>query len=207
MKKNELQLVETKPENLMFSTVAKIIEQRKFNIVSTANNQIVLMFWEIGRYINSAILGMERAEYGKRIVNTLSTQLVQKYGKPFDDKNLRRMMQFASQFDDEQIVVTVSRQLSWSHIKYILPLKSIEEKLYFKGILIIIFVMNITSVLNSSRSVIAGLTRNLISSKTFCHSERSEESIFGNIDFSLSLKMTNTFFSLFIVLDCGSSPQ
>lgn len=31
-------------------------------------------------------------------------------------------MQFAEAFPDEEIVATVSRQLSWSHIKELLPL-------------------------------------------------------------------------------------
>ena len=128
---NELQLAYTEDENILFSNVSQIIERRKFNAVSAANSQIVLMFWEIGSYINSVILGMERAEYGKKIVVTLSRQLVAKYGQSFEDKNLRRMMQFASQFDDDQIVVTLSRQLSWSHFLVLLPLKTMEEKLYY----------------------------------------------------------------------------
>ena len=127
----ELQRTDTASENILFSNVSQIIEKRKHNLISTANSQIVLMFWEIGTYINSVILGMERAEYGKKIVVTLSRQLVAKYGKSFEDKNLRRMMQFASQFDDEQIVVTLSRQLSWSHFLALLPLKTMEEKLYY----------------------------------------------------------------------------
>ena len=108
----------------LFSNVAQIIEKRKVNIISVANNQVVLMFWEIGRYINSAILGMERAEYGKRIVKTLSTQLQQKYGNQFEDKNLRRMMQFATQFPDIEIVSTAWAQWSWSPIRELLPLKN-----------------------------------------------------------------------------------
>jgi predicted nuclease of restriction endonuclease-like (RecB) superfamily len=128
---NNLQLSDTEEETVLFSNVAQIIEKRKFNATSAANSHIVLMFWEIGKYINSAILGMERAEYGKKIVVTLSRQLIEKYGKSFEDKNLRRMMQFASQFDDEQIVVTLSRQLSWSHFLVLLPLKTTEEKLYY----------------------------------------------------------------------------
>ena len=76
--KNENQHTDTEQENVLFSNVAQIIEQRKFNIVSTANNQIVLMYWEIGKYINSSVLGMERAEYGKRIVATVSRQLTKK---------------------------------------------------------------------------------------------------------------------------------
>jgi predicted nuclease of restriction endonuclease-like (RecB) superfamily len=40
----------------------------------------------------------------------------------FAEKNLRRMVQFAEVFPDEQIVVTLSRQLGWSHFVAIIPL-------------------------------------------------------------------------------------
>jgi predicted nuclease of restriction endonuclease-like (RecB) superfamily len=129
--KRELQLTETEPESILFSNVAQIIEKRKFNIISATNNQIVLMFWEIGNYINSSILRMERAEYGKKIVATLSRQLTEKYGNEYYLRNIRRMMQFATQFPDFEKVSTASTQLSWSHIIELLPLKTIEEKLYY----------------------------------------------------------------------------
>jgi predicted nuclease of restriction endonuclease-like (RecB) superfamily len=89
------------------------------------------MFWEIGKYINSAILGMERAEYGKKIVSTVSTQLQQKYGNEYYVRKIRRMMQFAAQFPDFEKMSTAWTQLSWSHIIELLPLKTIEEKLYY----------------------------------------------------------------------------
>lgn len=41
------------------------------------------------------------------------------------------MLQFADQFPDIQIVVTLSRQLSWSHFLALIPLKSQEAKLYY----------------------------------------------------------------------------
>ena len=41
------------------------------------------------------------------------------------------MMQFAEQFNDFQIVVTLSRQLSWSHFVELLPLKTIEAKFFY----------------------------------------------------------------------------
>ena len=92
--KNELQLANTAPENVIFANVSQIIEKRKFNVISAANNQIALMFWEIGKYINSAVLGMERAKYGKRIVATVSQQLTEKYGRNFEKTNLTRMSCF-----------------------------------------------------------------------------------------------------------------
>jgi hypothetical protein len=90
--KNELQFTDTEQENIVFSTVSQIIKKRKFNAVLAANSQIVLIFWEIGNYVNSVILGMERAQYRKRIVVTLSQQLTEKNGKSFEKTNLTRMM-------------------------------------------------------------------------------------------------------------------
>ena len=54
----------------------------------------------------------KRAEYGKKIVTTLSQELADDYGNNFNEKNLRRMIQFAEVFPDKEIVVTLSRQLS-----------------------------------------------------------------------------------------------
>jgi hypothetical protein len=56
---------------------------------------------------------------------------VEKYGRNFEEKNLRRMIQFAEQFKEEEIVVTLSRQLSWSHFLMLLPLKNTEAKLFY----------------------------------------------------------------------------
>jgi len=53
----------------------------------------------------------------------VSRQLVLEYGNGFTDKNLHRMIQFAEVFPDMQIVVTLSRQLSWSHFVRLITLK------------------------------------------------------------------------------------
>ena len=41
------------------------------------------------------------------------------------------MIQFAIEFSDFEIVVPLARQLSWSHFLILIPLKSIESKLYY----------------------------------------------------------------------------
>lgn len=41
------------------------------------------------------------------------------------------MLQFAEQFAVFEIVVTVSRQLSWSHFLVLFPLKTQEAKLLY----------------------------------------------------------------------------
>jgi len=90
------------------------------------------MFWNIGTRINRDILGYERADYGKKIVSTLSTQLKEAYGgTEFSVRNLRRMMQFADEFRDFKTVSTLSTQLHWSCFVELLPLKdSLQREFY-----------------------------------------------------------------------------
>jgi len=118
-------------ENSLFARVAEIIENRKTRAGVYANREVTLMYWEIGRYINSVVLEGERAEYGKKILMTLSAKLIERFGKSFEQRNLRRMVQFANDFPDLDIVSTLSTQLSWSHFVEILPVKTDEARLYY----------------------------------------------------------------------------
>lgn len=118
-------------ENNLFAQVASLIEQSQKHIAIQANSALTLLFWQIGKTINEDVLANKRADYGKQVVGTLAGQLEMQYGRNFAEKNIRRMMQFAEQFTDQQIVVPLARQLSWSHILIILPLKSTEAKLYY----------------------------------------------------------------------------
>ncbi|MFH1860628.1 MAG: PDDEXK nuclease domain-containing protein [bacterium] len=116
---------------LLFQELSLLIDQSKQQIVSAVNNTLTMLFWHIGEKINMHVLQYKRAEYGKQIVVTLSRQLVDTYGKNFEEKNLRRMMQFAEQFTDIEILVTLSRQLSWSHFLVLLPIKNQEAKIFY----------------------------------------------------------------------------
>jgi DUF1016 N-terminal domain len=51
-------------------------------------------------------------------------QLAQEFGRVFEAKNLRRMVQFAQTFPLPAIVATLSRQLNWIHFVNLLPLKT-----------------------------------------------------------------------------------
>jgi hypothetical protein len=83
----------------------------------------VLLYWQVGRRVQIEILKSRRAEYGEQVVPSLATQLALEFGQGFAEKNLRRMIQLADVFLDREIVVTLSRQLGWSHFLAILPLK------------------------------------------------------------------------------------
>ena len=112
-------------EPALFAEISALIEQAKGVVVSQANYALTLLFWKIGKRVNEAVLQNQRADYGKRIVVTLARQLTEKYGRNFEEKNLRRMLQFAEQFSDEEIVGPLARQLSWSHF---IAQKLVEQK-------------------------------------------------------------------------------
>ena len=110
------------PERIV-DDIRGLIESTRGRVTAGINSELTLLNWRIGARIRKEILKEKRADYGKQIVPTLSAQLIVDYGKSFDVKNLWRMIQFAECFSDEKIVVTLSRQLSWSHFISILPVK------------------------------------------------------------------------------------
>jgi predicted nuclease of restriction endonuclease-like (RecB) superfamily len=120
-----------KPDAALLAELRSLIEQAREFVAQTANSALTLLYWQVGQRIRREVLRDGRAEYGEQIVSTLSAQLVPVYGKGFGIKSLHRMVQFADAFPDENIVATLSRQLSWSHFREILPLKQPLEREFY----------------------------------------------------------------------------
>lgn len=116
----------------LFSSIRKLIEESRQQAAVVVNATMSMLYWQIGKRINEEIKGQNRSEtYGKQIVTTLWRQLTDEYGASFSEKNLRRMMQFAEIFPDEQIVVSVIRQLSWTHILAVLPIDDPLKRAFY----------------------------------------------------------------------------
>jgi len=128
----DIQKIQQYNTRSLIQDLRQIIEQARGQVAATANYELTMMYWHIDERINREVLGNQRAGYGKQIVATVSRQLQEEYDiKGFDEKNVRRMMQFAQEFPDEHIVVTASRQLSWSHFVEILPMKDDLQREFY----------------------------------------------------------------------------
>ena len=110
-----------KYQDLLLSDINQMIEHAYVSVNQAINATIAELYWNIGARVNREVLDNERAPYGKQIIETLSGELSVRFGKSFELRNLRRMMQFAEVFPDFEIVSTLSTQLRWSHFVELLP--------------------------------------------------------------------------------------
>jgi predicted nuclease of restriction endonuclease-like (RecB) superfamily len=115
----------------LLGDIRELIEAARRHATAAVNSELTMLFWRIGHRIHTQVLSGQRAEYGEEILPTLAAQLVLDYGRSFAEKNLRRMVQFATTFSDEKIVVSLSRQLSWSHFVTLLPIKEPLQREYY----------------------------------------------------------------------------
>jgi len=114
--------------------IRDLIEASRERAASAVNSELTMLYWSIGLRIHTQILEGRRAEYGEEVVSNLAAQLVNEYGNSFSVKNLRRMVQFATTFPDKNIVVSLIRQLSWTHFIALIPLKDPLQRDYYAQI-------------------------------------------------------------------------
>jgi len=118
------------PEALL-GDIRELIESARDRAISAVNSELTMLYWHIGRRVHTQVLEGGRADYGEEVVPSLAAQLVLEYGNSFSVKNLRRMVQFAIIFPDERIVVSLIRQLSWTHFIALIPLKDPHQRDYY----------------------------------------------------------------------------
>ena len=75
-------------KQLVFDIGNLLTESRK-RVSEVISNTMILTYWQIGRNIvEYEQKGKERAEYGSNLINRLSKDLTDLYGKGFNRNNL-----------------------------------------------------------------------------------------------------------------------
>ncbi|MDQ7061029.1 MAG: PDDEXK nuclease domain-containing protein [Sulfurimonas sp.] len=119
--------------NNLFTNITALIEQTKQTLVVTVNSSLTLLYWNIGKQINKDILQNSRADYGKEILQTLSAQLSEAYGKGYTKRNLDNMVRFYKVLDNFEIVHSLSTQLTWTHFKTIIYIDDSLKRDFYIG--------------------------------------------------------------------------
>ena len=107
--------------------IRSLIDAARQRVALAVNAELSLLYWQVGRRIQTEVLRGERAAYGEQIFQMLSRQLTLSYGRGWSEKQLRHCLRAAETFADEEILSAVRRELSWTHIKTLIyiedPLK------------------------------------------------------------------------------------
>jgi len=101
----------------LLGDIRLLIEQSLSHIAQSVNSTLVMRNWRIGKRIRDEILRGKRADYGEKIVHSVSAQLSAEYGRGYGKRNLFNMIRFAEVFPDQNIVSALSLELSWTHLR------------------------------------------------------------------------------------------
>ena len=114
-----------------YKEVESLIKKNEINKGVRAlqdNSETLYTYWHIGKLIVEAQGGAKRAKYGNNLIKEWGKKLSEKYGKGYDYTNLSRMRLLYIAFP---IVGSLSQQLTWTHYRYILPIKNANERNYY----------------------------------------------------------------------------
>jgi len=120
--------------NDLVNNIIQQIEQAKSKVSSYTNSTLVTLHWQVGFLIKQEILNNKRAEYGEQILSQIAERLSLVYGSGFDFPNLSRMVKFAKLYPNLKIVVTLSQQLSWSHVIRLIVIENELERDFYTEI-------------------------------------------------------------------------
>ena len=131
MDKEKKALQKASEENYSFDDIVKIIESAKERAYRKVNEELILMYQEVGKYISEK---SKEAKYGSNLVENIAGFFKENYPelKGFNRRGLYRMKQFYEMYKDDQKVSTLLTQLSWSnHLKIMSGSKSKEEREFY----------------------------------------------------------------------------
>ena len=125
---SELQHISTR----ITDGVGSIIEQSKRTIAVYLNSEVSMTYWKIGKYIAGELDAIGEDKYGAKIVSTVSRLLTERFGTGYQRANIFRMLRVAREFPDEEIVSTLSRQLTWSHFVELSVISDPTKRLFYQ---------------------------------------------------------------------------
>lgn len=119
-----------------FEKVVNIIESSKNRAYRKVNEELILMYREIGEYIS---INSKNAEYGDSFVQKLADFFEINYPdlKGFNRRGLYRMKQFYELYKDNEKVSPLVTQLSWTnHLKIMSACKTMDERIFYMNMCI-----------------------------------------------------------------------
>ncbi len=111
---SDLTTSETERYGAILKEVSDLLETARRASARAVNAILTATYWQIGRRIVEAEqAGQNRAEYGERLIERLSSDLTQRFGRGFGYVNLTQMRRFYLGWPMKKILQTTSEELIW----------------------------------------------------------------------------------------------
>ena len=126
-----LQNTDTGKDPHQFDDIVKIVESAKYRAYRKVNEELILMYQEVGKYISEK---SKEASYGSNFVENVADFFSENYPglKGFTRRGLYRMKQFYELYKDDEKVSPLVTQLNWTnHLKIMSGSKSREERQFY----------------------------------------------------------------------------
>lgn len=115
-----------------YSEIRQILERARSQVRTAVNSAMVDAYWQIGkRIVEEEQGGAAKAQYGQRLLENLSTQLAQDFGKGFSYSNLRNCRQFYLTTPENSKCYALRSKLSWTHHRLIMRVSDPQARLYY----------------------------------------------------------------------------
>ena len=93
---------------IIFQQVAELLQNARQQVLRTVNSTMTLTYFEIGRIIvEEEQNGKDRAEYGKKLLKSLSQQLTKEFGKGFSIRNLEFIRKFYLTYSNSEALTRI----------------------------------------------------------------------------------------------------
>lgn len=118
--------------NTLINDLHALVEASRDSAYKAVNSAMLDMYWNIGkRIVEEEQKGDQRAEYGKKLLKTLSDDLTANYGKGFSDRNLRYYRKFYIMFPDKEIWNACVPNLTWTHFRALLRVDDEDARIWY----------------------------------------------------------------------------
>jgi len=108
----------------LLSDIRSLLQKARYRAYKAIDNLRVQTYWQIGeRIVREELRYRERADYGQKLIEELAVDL------NLERSLLFRIVQFYKTYP---IVVTLSRQLSWSHYQALMAIENDEQRRFYE---------------------------------------------------------------------------
>ncbi len=118
-------------EKCQFSKILDIIEESRSRALKAVNTELIQLYWKIGEYLFSLCTS---TSYGDKVIDEVSDYIAVKNPslKGFNRSGLYRMKKFYETYKDDEIVLPLVTQISWTnHLLILSGSKSQEERQFY----------------------------------------------------------------------------